>query len=117
MDFNINEIKASINSLNETMRQQFHQEQLSKVLPVTNPVVEQLKKLVNETQDQNKILLNQVEILKEDNERQKKMLEDSREAEKQAKREAKHSKIFAWISFGISTIIAVAALVVSIIAL
>ena len=80
-------------------------------------MVEQLKSLVEETQSQNKILLEQVNLLKEENERQKSQVEEAKAAEAQAKKEALHSKVFGWVSFGIATAISIAALVVSIIAL
>ena len=115
MGFDIKDLKGTLNAMSETMRQQFHQDQLARVIPVTNPMVEQLKSLVQETQEQNKILLEQVNLLKEENERQKKQVEEARAAEAKAKKEALHSKVFGWVSFGVATAISIAALVVSII--
>lgn len=80
-------------------------------------MVEQLKSLVQETQEQNKILLEQVNLLKEENERQKKQAEEARAAEAQAKKEALHSKVFGWVSFGVATVISIAALIISIISM
>ena len=117
MGFDIKDLQGTLNAMNETMRQQFHQEQLAWVIPVTNPMVEQLKSLVQETQEQNKILLEQVNLLKEENERQKKQAEEARAAEAQAKKEALHSKVFGWVSFGVATVISIAALIISIISM
>ena len=69
MGFDMKDLQGTLNAMNETMRQQFHQEQLARVIPVKNPMVEQLKSLVEETQSQNKILIEQVSLLKEENER------------------------------------------------
>lgn len=77
-------------------------------LVVKNPVVDQMSTLIDNIQEQNDILREQVELLTEENERQKAQLEE-------AKAEARKSKIFAWISFGVATIISLAALVVSIV--
>lgn len=96
-----------------------------------SPIVNQLQQLVSKTQEQNKILAEQNQFLQEENrlqkeqnmllieenERQKKQVEDAKVAETQAKKEARHSKVFGWVSFGIATAISFAALVVSIIAL
>ena len=96
-----------------------------------SPIVNQLQQLVSKTQVQNKILAEQNQFLQEENrlqkeqnmllieenERQKKQVEDAKVAETQAKKEALHSKVFGWVSFGIATAISIAALVVSIIAL
>lgn len=117
MGFDMKDLQGTLNAMSETMRQQFHQDQWARIIPVKNPMVEQLKSLVEETQSQNKILLEQVSLLKEENERQKSQVEEAKVAEAQAKKEALHSKVFGWVSFGVATAISVAALVVSIIAL
>ena len=57
--------------------------------------------IVAEMQTQNKILAQQVEDAK-------------RESEK-AKKDARNAKVFSWISFAVSTLIAVASLVVAIV--
>ena len=96
-----------------------------------SPIVNQLQQLVSKTQEQNKILAEQNQFLQEENrlqkeqnmllieenERQKKQVEDAKVAETQAKKEARHSKVFGWVSFGVATVISIAALVVSIISL
>ena len=82
---------------------------------VRNPMIDQLHELLNQTKEQNDLLMNQVALMKEENERQKKQIEEAKVAEKEAKAEARKSKIFGWISFGVATVISIAALVVSIV--
>ena len=48
MGFDMKDLQGTLNAMNETMRQQFHQDQLARVIPVKNPMVEQLKSLVEE---------------------------------------------------------------------
>ena len=69
----------------------------------TLPMVEELKSLVAELQEQNSLLKSQIDEARKDSE--------------EAKKEAKRARIFSWVSFGITTAIAVAALVVSIISI
>ena len=84
---------------------------------VRNPMIDQLQELLDQTREQNTLLMNQVTLMKEENERQKAQIEEVKVAEKEAKAEARKSKIFGWISFGVATVISIAALVVSIISL
>ena len=53
--------------------------------------------------------------LKEENERQKQQLLQSQKNEELARKEAKSSKIFSYISFGVATVLSIIALVVAII--
>lgn len=84
-------------------------------LVVKNPVVDQMSTLIDNIDEQNDILREQVKLLTEENERQKAQIEEVKIAEKEAKAEARKSKIFGWISFGVATAISIAALVVSIV--
>ena len=81
MAFDMKDFQGTLNVMNETMRRQLHQEQWARVIPGKNPMVEQLEKLVEETQSQNKILLEQVSLLKEENKRQKVQVEEAKAAE------------------------------------
>ena len=45
MGFDMKDLQGTLNAMNETMMQQFHQDQLARVIPVKNPMVEQLKSL------------------------------------------------------------------------
>ena len=82
---------------------------------VRNPMIDQLQELLDQTREQNALLMNQVALMKEENERQQTQVTEAKEAEKEAKAEARKSKIFGWISFGVATAISIAALVVSIV--
>ena len=82
---------------------------------VRNPMIDQLQDLLDQTREQNTLLMNQVALMKEENERQNTQIEEAKVAEKEAKAEARKSKIFGWISFSVATAISIAALVVSIV--
>ena len=82
---------------------------------VRNHMIDQLQELLDQTREQNALLMNQIALMKEENERQKAQIEEVKIAEKEAKAEARKSKIFGWISFGVATAISIAALVVSIV--
>ena len=84
---------------------------------VRNPMIDQLQELLDQTREQNTLLMNQIALMKEENERQKAQIEEVKVAEKEAKAEARKSKILGLISFGVATVISIAALVVSIISL
>lgn len=71
--------------------------------------------LVQQLELQNKTLREQVELLKEENERQKQQLLQSQKNEELARKEAKSSKIFSYISFGVATVLSIIALIVAII--
>jgi len=73
-----------------------------------------LKELVDTIKAQNSILSKQVDLLKEENERQKKQVEAAKAAEGEARKEALHSRIFNWVTFGITTAISIAALIISV---
>ena len=82
---------------------------------VRNPMIDQLQELLDQTREQNALLTNQIALMKEENKRQQIQVTEAKEAEKEAKAEARKSKIFGWISFGVATAISIAALVVSIV--
>lgn len=67
----------------------------------TLPVVEELKSIVESLQEQNGILQSQIDEANKDGE--------------EAKKEARKARIFSWVSFGVATIISLAALIVSIV--
>lgn len=87
---------------------------------VAQPVVKAsvdspLKELVDTIKAQNEILSKQVDLLVEENERQKAQIATVEETEKQARNEALHSRVFNWVTFGVTTAISIAALIVSIV--
>lgn len=71
--------------------------------------------IVRQLVTQNGTLREQVDLLKEENERQKQQLLQSQKNEELARKEAKSSKIFSYISFGVATVLSIIALVVAII--
>jgi coenzyme F420-reducing hydrogenase alpha subunit len=73
----------------------------------TQPMVEGLKALDERFQEQNQILQSQIDEVKKSDE----------ETRAEAKEEAKKDRNLSWIQFSVATAIAIAALVVSIIAL
>ena len=98
----------ALSQVNEAMKKE--QKQKERAEFERDVKVQQLanKPLVEALQEQNR-------LLKEENERQKEQVRIAEINERLAKIEAKKSKIFAWITFGVSTIIAIVALIVSII--
>lgn len=87
---------------------------------VAQPVVKAsvdspLKELVDTIKAQNEILSKQVDLLVEENERQKVQIATVEETEKQARKEALHSRVFNWVTFGVTTAISIAALIISIV--
>ena len=102
--------------LNHTMdlqRQSIENQRLLGQIQKNNPN-DSLQQLVSETQKQNKILSEQVSLLKRENELQKQRIDETKEAEKEAKKEAKNARLLSWLSFSASTLIALASLVISI---
>ena len=98
-----------------------HQRALERTI-VSAPVVKlsadsPLNDLVDTMKAQNELLSKQVSLLIEENERQKAQVEAAKDAEEEAKKEALHSRVFNWITFGVTTAFSAAALVISIIAL
>lgn len=98
-----------------------HQRAIERTI-VSPPVVKlsadsPLNDLVETMKAQNELLSQQVSLFIEENERQKAQIEAAKDAEEQAKKEALHSRVFNWITFGVTTAFSAAALVISIIAL
>ena len=91
---------------------------------ISQPVVTQsvklsadapLKELIDTIKAQNEILSKQVDLLIEENERQKGQVAAAKESEEQARKEALRSRAFNWVTFGITTVISIAALLISIV--
>ena len=82
-----------------------------------NPMIDQLQELLDNAREQNELLMHQVQLMQQENERQKAQLATAEAAEIEAKKAAKCSRIFGWVSFGVATAISIAALIVSIIAI
>lgn len=100
----------------EMVEQQRAIERMLVAQPVVKASVDSpLKELVDTIKAQNEILSKQVDLLVEENERQKAQIATVEETEKQAKNEALHSRVFNWVTFGVTTAISIAALIVSIV--
>ena len=87
---------------------------------VSQPVVKHaaggpLHELVETIKAQNEILTKQVDLLKEENERQKGQIDAAQAAEEQTRKETLRSRVFNWVTFGITTVISIAALIMSIV--
>lgn len=74
------------------------------------PIIEQLRRLSEQTQQQN-------QLLREENQRQQKQIIQAQENEMRAIKREKKNKIFSWLTFSVATVISVASLVVAIIAI
>lgn len=101
----------------EMVEQQRAIERMLVAQPVVKSSVDSpLKELVDTIKAQNEILSKQVDLLVEENERQKAQIATVEETEKQARKEALHSRVFNWVTFGVTTAISIAALIISIFA-
>lgn len=100
----------------EMVEQQRAIERMLVAQPVVKASVDSpLKELVDTIKAQNEILSKQVDLLVEENERQKAQIATVEETEKQARKEARHSRVFNWVTFGVTTAISIAALIISIV--
>lgn len=100
----------------EMVEQQRAIERMLVAQPVAKASVDSpLKELVDTIKAQNEILSKQVDLLVEENERQKVQIATVEETEKQARKEALHSRVFNWVTFGVTTAISIAALIISIV--
>lgn len=100
----------------EMVEQQRAIERMLVAQPVVKASVDSpLKELVDTIKAQNEILSKQVDLLVEENERQKVQIATVEETEKQARKEALHSRVFNWVTFGVTTTISIAALIISIV--
>ena len=114
MKLDISKVLEAVNSINESFKEaekiKEEQEKI-KNLKLTNPIVKQLETIVNETRIQNEYLQKQIDLLTEENERQKNEVLKAREAEMKASKETKKANKRFWISL----IISIVSVIVSII--
>ena len=100
LDFNnINSASALANA--EIAMREIERENARKDAQRNVPIVDGLHGIVAEMQAQNKILAQQVE--------------DAKRESEEAKKDARNAKVFSWISFSGTTLIAVASLIVAIV--
>lgn len=95
---------ATLHETNERLRRYFKAEEMQKIERQNAPLVKALQKIVSEAQNQNKILSDQITLLKEENERQKEEAIAARENEVKAQKEAKKADRRFWISLAISIV-------------
>ncbi len=94
---------AAVSVANEVLKEHMRREEQAKIDRQNAPIVAGMNEMISELQNQNRLLASQ--------------LEEAKAAEQMANKQARNSKIFAWITFGVATLISLAALAVSIIAL
>ena len=100
LDFNnINSASALANA--EIAMREIERENARKDAQRNVPIVDGLHGIVAEMQAQNKILAQQVE--------------DAKRESEEAKKDARNAMVFSWISFSVTTLIAVASLIVAIV--
>ena len=61
-----------------------------------------------ESKKQNKLLSEQIDTLKDQNKLLKEMYEGAKADAEENKKQAKHNKIFGWVSFAVGTVIGIA---------
>ena len=114
MKLDVSKALEAVNSINESFKEaekiKEEQEKI-KNLKLINPIVKQLETIVNETRIQNENLQKQIELLIEENEREKNEVLKAREAEMKASKETKKTNKRFWISL----IISIVSVIVSII--
>ena len=99
-DFNnINSASAWAHA--EKAMREIERENVRKEAQRSAPIIDGLHGIVSEMQAQNKILAQQVE--------------DAKRESEEAKKDARNAKVFSWITFAVSTLIAVASLIVAIV--
>ena len=67
-----------------------------------------------ESKKQNKLLSEQIDTLKEQNKLLKEMYDGAKVDAEENKKQAKHNKIFGWVSFAVGTAIGIAGILVGI---
>lgn len=85
------------------------------LLNETRLLNENIKTQLTKDEEQIELLKKQIAILEKDNELQNTKIKKVEEGKIQADLDAKKAKAFSWVSFGVSTLIAVASLVIAII--
>ena len=99
----LREDRANIRARKKQQREDYVNDTAEAASRSLSPVIEELKAMVLKLEEQNTILQKQVE--------------DANEAAKSAEKEAKRAVAYSWISFGVATLLSIAAIVISIFAL
>ena len=98
----LRENRASIRAREQKRRDDYVNDTADATSHSLSPVIEELKSMVLKLEEQNAIL--------------QKQIEDANEAAKSAEKEAKRAVAYSWVSFGVATLLSIAALIISIIA-
>ncbi len=102
--YSLSQIKKS---LQESAEASARAEQL-KIDRQNAPIIKELQEVITTIKNQNEILVKQMSLLQEENERQKEQV-------KQAEKAARKAQIFSWVTFAITTAISVVAIIISIV--
>lgn len=86
-------------------------------MELTNPIITQLKELVDQSQKQNKMLQHQIELLSEENERQKQEMILARKNEENANKQANKAYKTSWIAIAVSIIATLATIIFGVISI
>lgn len=113
MNFDISSITNQTAAIQSAMNATYeHKRKLDSALLETAEASiaqkELLSQQLNEVKEQNQLLKDNYSTLKQ-------LYEMTKEQAKISTKEAKHSKIFGWVSFGVGTVIGIAGVVVGII--
>lgn len=109
MDINsINSAKQCLIAFEATEEEERKQkiEEERKIKKLNDPIIQHLQALIKQGNEQ-------IKALQEDNEIQKEQIIKLDEREKRAQKEAKNAKVISIVSFCVSTVIAIASLVVA----
>ena len=99
----LRESRANIRAREQQRREDYVNDTVEAASRSLSPVIEELKAMVQQLEGQNALLQKQVE--------------DANEAAKAAEKDAKRAVAHSWISFGVATLLSIAALIISIVAL
>ena len=111
MDINsINSAKQCLIAFEATEEEERKQkiEEERKIKKLNAPIIQYLRALIEQGNEQ-------IKALQEDNERQKEQIIKLDEREKRAQKEAKNAKVISIVSFCVSTVIAIVSVIVSIV--
>ena len=97
------ENRANIRAREQKRREDYVNDTAAAASRSLSLVIEELKAMVLKLEEQNTIIQKQVE--------------DANEAAKSAEKDAKRAIAYSWVSFGVATLLSIAALIISIIAL
>jgi len=99
----LREERANIRARKQQQRDDYVNDTAVAASRSLSPVIVELKAMVQQLEGQNALLQKQVE--------------DANAAAKAAEKDAKRAVVHSWISFGVATLLSIAALIISIVAL